>query len=351
MLIFNWASASAQQADLADTIIYKVVEEMPRFPGCEALDTSLQVKSQCAQQRLLAFIYQNIVYPIEARREGNEGTVVVSFVVEKDGFISNPRIVRDIGGGCGEEALRIISAMNQSGVRWTPGKKDGKPVRVQFNLPVKFKLKEALPYIIVEGDSIWTDFDEPLEFEGGIEGLIGHIEEKLDYPVTGNDSCLIGNIDVQLLVRNTGEVRILNLTDYNDLGFDFWYEAIDAATSTFGKWKIATYEGRKVPTAYDLSLSFAPSIDECKQKVDDYEVAAKLVEEGMEMFNSEKKEEGIQKMTEGINMFPDDANFLLARGQAYLDTNRMEEACADLSKAREIALVSWYDNILSLICK
>lgn len=60
----------------------------------------------------------------------------VTFVVEKDGSITNPRIIRDIGGGCGDEVLRVVNAMP----KWKPGKNRGKSVRVQFNLPVSFKL-------------------------------------------------------------------------------------------------------------------------------------------------------------------------------------------------------------------
>jgi Gram-negative bacterial TonB protein C-terminal len=94
--------ATSQEVPEADTTIYSVVEEMPRFPGCEAMDTTIQVKTQCAQASLLSFFYDNISYPLEARQNGNEGMVVLTFVVEKDGTIHNPTILKDIGGGCGE---------------------------------------------------------------------------------------------------------------------------------------------------------------------------------------------------------------------------------------------------------
>ena len=68
-----------------DTTIFKVAEEMPRFPGCEHLDTTMAAKTQCSQASLLSFMYGNIRYPLEARQNGNEGTVVIGFVVEKDG--------------------------------------------------------------------------------------------------------------------------------------------------------------------------------------------------------------------------------------------------------------------------
>jgi protein TonB len=111
---------------------------MPRFPGCEDLPTK-EEKKQCADKKMLEFIYKNIKYPAIARENGVEGTVVIQFVVEKNGEITDAAIVRDIGAQCGQEALRVVSLMNQQNIKWTPGMQRGRPVRVQFNLPVKFR--------------------------------------------------------------------------------------------------------------------------------------------------------------------------------------------------------------------
>lgn len=113
---------------------------MPRFPGCENESTT-EAKKACADKKMLEFVYQNIKYPAIARENGIEGTVVVTFVVEKDGKVTDARIVRDIGGQCGQEALRVVQLMNDKSIVWTPGKQRGRPVRVQFNLPVRFKLE------------------------------------------------------------------------------------------------------------------------------------------------------------------------------------------------------------------
>jgi protein TonB len=120
--------------------IFKVVEEMPRFPGCEDLGSAAERK-QCADKKMLEFIYKNIKYPAIARENGIEGTAVVTFVVEKDGSVTDARLLRDPKGGTGEEALRVVNLMNTEGIKWIPGKQRGRPVRVQFNLPVKFKLE------------------------------------------------------------------------------------------------------------------------------------------------------------------------------------------------------------------
>lgn len=121
--------------------IFKVVEDMPRFPGCEDLSASKDEIQACSNKKLLEFIYENIKYPAIARDNNIEGTVVISFVVDDKGRINDAQIVREIGGGCGAEALRVVNMMNDLPQAWTPGKQRGRAVNVLFNLPVKFKLQ------------------------------------------------------------------------------------------------------------------------------------------------------------------------------------------------------------------
>ena len=125
-------------------IVMKVVDEMPRFPGCEDVADKVE-RNKCSQVELLKFIYSNISYPALARQNGVEGTVVVTFVVEKDGRVSSTSLVRDIGAQCGQESLRVVDLMTEQDIRWAPGRMYGRPVRVQFNLPVKFKLESEEP--------------------------------------------------------------------------------------------------------------------------------------------------------------------------------------------------------------
>lgn len=118
--------------------VYEQVEQMPLYradcPG------DYEEAKACADHAMLKYIYENIQYPGKARKKGVEGMVVVSFVIERDGTVSNASIYRDIGYGAGEEVLRLVRAMNADGPSWLPGTQDGKPVRVEFKLPVKFSL-------------------------------------------------------------------------------------------------------------------------------------------------------------------------------------------------------------------
>jgi TonB family protein len=103
--------------------VFILVDEVPQFPGGDEART--------------LYIVNSVKYPADALKKGIQGTVYVAFIVEEDGSITNVEVREGIGGGCDEEAMRVISEMP----KWIPGKKDGKPVRVQFNIPIKFALK------------------------------------------------------------------------------------------------------------------------------------------------------------------------------------------------------------------
>ncbi|MEZ5041954.1 MAG: energy transducer TonB [Saprospiraceae bacterium] len=126
------------EPDIPDFFV--VVEEMPSFPGCEDIFDKNERK-QCSDKNLLMFLSQNIKYPAMARENNIEGQAVIRFIVETDGTITNAEIVRDLAGGCGKEALRVVNLMNDKNKIWSPGKQLGRPVRVQFNLPIKFQLQ------------------------------------------------------------------------------------------------------------------------------------------------------------------------------------------------------------------
>ena len=106
----------------SDSMVFAAVEEMPIFPGGE--------------KALLNFLTYHIQYPRDAIENGIEGRVWISFVVEIDGSISNAKVERGIGYHCDEEALRVINKFP----KYTPGKQNGLPVRVQVMMPITFRL-------------------------------------------------------------------------------------------------------------------------------------------------------------------------------------------------------------------
>ena len=119
------AEGLSELGDAADAdTVYNVVEQMPEFPGKE--------------KAMMEFVTNNIHYPEEAKDNGIEGRVFVEFVVEKDGSVNEVKVLRGIGHGCDEEAVRVVKAMP----KWKPGMQKGKPVRVHYQMPFFFKLTE-----------------------------------------------------------------------------------------------------------------------------------------------------------------------------------------------------------------
>ena len=110
------------QEKKVDNNVYNTSEVMPKYPG--------------GIQAMMRFIGENVRYPQEAIDNGIQGRVLVSFVVEKDGSVSDVKVLKGIGSGCDEEAIRVVEAMP----KWEPGKDKGKTVRVKYDLPISFKL-------------------------------------------------------------------------------------------------------------------------------------------------------------------------------------------------------------------
>ena len=116
-------NATAQNKKAANDKVLEKAEVMPEFPG--------------GDQAMMQFVADNVKYPQEAIDKEISGRVMVGFVVEKDGSISDVKVVKGIGGGCDEEAVRVVKAMP----KWKPGMDKGKPVRVSYMMPFSFKLQ------------------------------------------------------------------------------------------------------------------------------------------------------------------------------------------------------------------
>jgi protein TonB len=99
------------------------IQKPPSFPGGEA--------------ELFKFLQKNIEYPALAKENNIQGVVPITFVIGKDGSVTDVSILRDIGGGCGKEAVRVVKVMP----KWVPGEANGNPVKVRYTLPVRFKLE------------------------------------------------------------------------------------------------------------------------------------------------------------------------------------------------------------------
>jgi protein TonB len=113
---------SEEKKEVANKV-FDVVEQMPSFPG--------------GNEALMKFLQENVKYPVVAQENGVQGRVVVSFVVERDGSITDVKVVRSVDPSLDKEATRVVKSMP----RWIPGKQNGAAVRVKYNVPVSFRLQ------------------------------------------------------------------------------------------------------------------------------------------------------------------------------------------------------------------
>mgnify|MGYP001739000764 FL=1 len=120
VLLFSFMTSTAQTKK--NDMVFDVVEVMPQYPG--------------GPIAMLKYLMENIKYPEQAMKEGIQGRVTVRFIVEKDGSISDVKPILSVHPLLNKEAVRVVESMP----KWSPGKQNGKPVRVRFNVPVMFKL-------------------------------------------------------------------------------------------------------------------------------------------------------------------------------------------------------------------
>ncbi len=121
LLITNVALAQVEE-EAEEEYVYETIERAPEFPGGE--------------QEFYDYISEEIKYPAKAKELGQEGSVYVQFIIEKDGSVTNVIVIRGVSTSIDEEAIRVISQMP----KWTPGYQDGEPVRVQYVIPIHFYL-------------------------------------------------------------------------------------------------------------------------------------------------------------------------------------------------------------------
>ncbi|NDV58686.1 energy transducer TonB [Bacteroides sp. 519] len=112
-----------QEEEVVEETIFEIVEKMPEFPG--------------GQAALMQYLNKNIKYPTIAQENGTQGRVIIQFVVNRDGSVVDPVVVRSVDPYLDKEALRVISAMP----KWNPGQQRGKSVRVKYTVPVQFRLQ------------------------------------------------------------------------------------------------------------------------------------------------------------------------------------------------------------------
>ncbi|MBK9149401.1 MAG: energy transducer TonB [Flavobacteriales bacterium] len=221
--------------ELTDSV-FTVVEVSPAFTGGEA--------------ELYKYLLTAIRYPDAARDAGIQGTVFINFVVEKDGRITNANVLRGIGGGCDEVALNAVRSMPA----WTPGEHKGQRVRVRYNLPVKFTMKEP-EKVISTSDRAYTVVEEMPEFPGGAVAMYQFIKKELRYPTELKRSKANGTVHTTFEIGTDGSIN--NARVYR--GF---HPAADAEAlrlvNSMPAWSPGKQRGKPVRVQFTLPIRFSP---------------------------------------------------------------------------------------------
>ena len=227
--------------------VYNIVEEMPEFPG--------------GVEAMMKYVADNVKYPQEARDKDISGRVFVSFVIEKDGSVSNVEVKRGIGGGCDEEAVRVISAMP----KWKPGKQKGKPVRVNYMMPLNFKLDDGQPAKSVKKEKannpdmtpdkygVYQIVEEMPQYPGGENALMDYVSKNVVYPKEAQEKGISGRVFVSFIVEKDGSVS--NVKVMRGIGGGCDEEAV-RVISGLPKWKPGKMKGKPVRVSYMMPITF-----------------------------------------------------------------------------------------------
>lgn len=202
-----------------------------------------------------AYVKANINYPEQALKTGVEGKVFLVFIVEKDGSRSNIQIIRGIGSGCDEEAIRLV----KEGPQWTPAKEQGKVVRQKMTFPINFKLqdaKKAATDTQIEEETptqIFTIVEESAAPVGGMKAFYTYIRANLQYPKLAKDTGIEGRVYLTFIVEPDGSLS--NVRVVRGIGAGCDEEAVRLIKGS-PKWKPAKEKGKAIRQKMTFPINF-----------------------------------------------------------------------------------------------
>jgi TonB family protein len=253
--------------------VFKVVEQMPRFPGCEN-EASEHEKKDCSNRKMLDYIYSHLKYPAEAKDKIIEGNVVAQFTINKDGGISDINIITEIGYGCGQAVIEMLQTMNDMPEKWVPGKQAGRNVNVLYTLPVKFKMTDDQPKTEISIGSQSKDIPqdalksmvematfpgseqihEPKErMSTSIKEMTKFLQKQLKYPTKAKENNIEGTVYIRMTIDSKGKITDAMIKE--DIGFGCGDEAL-RVVKMMPNWIPATIDGKVVASSQTIPIGF-----------------------------------------------------------------------------------------------
>jgi protein TonB len=249
-------------------IIFDVVEMMPQFPGGDGAR--------------IMYLNQNIHYPRDARENGIQGRVLITFVVEEDGRISNVTLIKGIGGGCDEEALNLVKNMPN----WIPGQQKGKNVRVQFNMPIEFR---------INGLSSVPKWDDSYE-----KGNVFFDQQKYK----------------KAIVRYSKSIKKKG---------SFYKESY--LNRGFCKYHLGDIDGATEDIHKAIELGARYNVEN---------QALVYFNLGNEYFDKKEYDKALELYNESLHLTPEDGNIYFNIGIVNFHLGNKQQACKDMHKAKEL---------------
>ena len=260
-IVYNekWNEVMQSDPGTPDNPIFEVVEHMPEFTGG-------------GMPALMEYLSKNIKYPEAAMKKGIQGRGIVQFVVEKDGSITNVKILRGVDPELDKEAVRVVSAMP----KWKPGTQRGEAVRVRFTVPVMFRLTEdkiPVKYAPIENKinelvvvgyapegttvpeegTIFEVVEQMPEYPGGMPAMMEFISKNIKYPAAAQQAKIQGRVTIQFIVNTEGNIINPRVLRSADPLLDA--EAIRLIT-IMPKWKPGMQRGQAVNVKYTVPIMF-----------------------------------------------------------------------------------------------
>ncbi|TGY58118.1 M56 family metallopeptidase [Parabacteroides distasonis] len=215
-----------------DEQVFTVVEKMPSFLGGDA--------------ELLKYIATNIKYPKESQDNGEQGRVICSFIVGRDGSVNNPEVLRGVTPLLNEEAVRVINTMP----RWNPGMQRGKAVAVKYTVPITFRLKSP---VVETKEETLTVVDVMPQYPGGDHELLKFIAQSIKYPTDAQEAGVQGRVICSFVVDKKGNIVEPKIIRGIDPSLDA--EAL-RVIGMMPRWTPGRQDGKAVRVLYTVPITF-----------------------------------------------------------------------------------------------
>jgi len=218
--------------------IFVAVEKDPSFQG--------------GMQNFYNYLSQNLQYPPIAVKNRTEGKVYLSFIVEKDGSLSNVKAIRSVSAEIDAEAVRVV----KNSPKWTPGIQNGRPVRVQYTVPINFILpaqiaaKDTVPF---DSNKIFTVVEQDPQFIGGVISFYRYLRGNIRYPEKSKSKNIQGRVFLTFVVEKDGSLSDIKVV--RSVSDDIDAEAL-RVMKICPNWNPGMQNGHPVRVQYTMPISF-----------------------------------------------------------------------------------------------